>query len=125
MPDNSARIVYQVGFPRGRKPSGIPPQVPYRIEEWGKGRRYLLPKGPDGPSIAVRGPPSCGTLALYIGEETKRPPRNPTEAGFTVRVVEEGLAYTEKEARDRLDAYIRRRQLAQLGKARRRATKRP
>jgi hypothetical protein len=123
MPDKSARNVYQVGLKAGRKPSVLPPRVPYRIEEWGKGRRCILPRGRDGPKIAVRGPPSCGTLAIYVGEETKLPPRNPKEAGFSVRVVEKGFAYTEKEARDRLDAYIRRRQLEQMGKARRRARK--
>jgi hypothetical protein len=121
MPDNSKRNVYQAGLRGGRKPSGLPPQVPYRIEEWGKAGRYLLPKGPDGPKIAVRGPPPCGTLALYIGQETKLLPRDPNEAGFPVRVVEEGLAYSREEARNRLDAYIRGRQLARVGKARRRA----
>ncbi len=121
MPDNSKRIVYQVGLPGGRKPSALVPSVPFRIEEWGKARRTILPKGHGGPKIAVRGPPPCGTLALYIGDETNHPPRDPKEAGFTVRVVEEGFVYTKKEARDRLDAYIRRRQLAQIGKARRRS----
>src|SRR5271157_4414110 len=121
MPDNSRQNVYQSGLPSGRKPSDLQPQVPYRIEEWCKVRHTILPKGPGGPEIAVRGPPPCGTLALYIGDETTHPPRDPKEAGFTVRVVDEGFAYTKKEARDRLDAYIRRRQLEQRGKARRRA----
>jgi hypothetical protein len=64
-----------------------------------------------------------GTLVAYIGNATKNPPRNSVEAGFTVRVVLQGCAYTEKEARHRVDAFIRRRQLAQLGKSRRRAAR--
>ena len=137
MPDNSEGSVYQTGLRGGRKPSALPPRVPYRIEEWGKSRSYLLSADASvrlkslkfpisveeyeraiGPMISKRGPPTCGTLAVYIGEETRHPPRDPMEGGVPVRVVEEGFAHTKKEARDRLDAYIRRRQLEQRGKQR-------
>jgi hypothetical protein len=142
MPDNSARNAYQRGLRGGRKPSGLA-NVPYRIEEWGKSRSYFLAAGSaerlksitypvsveeydraTGPRTPKRGPPSTGTLVIYIGEETKLPPRDSKEAGFAVRVVEEGFAYTKRDARDRLDAYIRRRQWAQTSKARRRAAQR-
>jgi hypothetical protein len=131
MRDNSRRNVYQTGLPAGRIPSRLA-TVPYRIEEWSKGQRvrppewwpeamavmktgkpYFLRDGQDPQGIALRGRPGLGILTIYIGEETKLPSKG--------RVVEVGLALNAKDARDRLDAFIRRRQLAQMDKARRRA----
>ena len=130
MPDNSRRPVFQRGLSPGRRPD-LRPTVPYRIEEWGKGRVYFLPEGQDGPRIAKRGPPPGGTIALYIGEETKLPPRDEFEVvidgkKLTVktRVVEEGFAYSRQEASDRADAYMRRQAVERIGRARRRATSR-
>lgn len=126
MPDNSDPRVFN-GLPPGRPPD-LKPQVPYRIEEWGKGRVYFLPEGRDGPRIAKRGPPVGGTIALYIGEETKLPPRHDFEVEVDgkqvkvkVRVLEEGFVYSREEASDRADAYLRRQAVERTGRARRRA----
>jgi hypothetical protein len=123
MPDNSAGPTRSKLRP-GRKPVGLPPQIPYRVDEWGKARVSFLPEGKDGPTRSKRGPPSTGTLAVYIGEKTKHPPRDPAEAGFTVRVVLQGFAYTEEEASDRVDAFIRKRLTERAGKTRQRTAKR-
>jgi hypothetical protein len=55
-----------------------------------------------------------GGFFLYVGEQMKFPSQG--------KVIEEGLVHTEKEASDRLSAYMRRHQLAQIGKRRQRAT---
>ena len=123
MPDNSASLVSRDVFRglRPGRPHSLKPQVPYRIEEWGKARTYILPEGRDGTKIVKRGPPPCGTIALYVAEETKLPVK--ASDRFTVRVVEEGFAYSPKDASDRADTYIRRRLIERIGRARRRAAR--
>jgi hypothetical protein len=119
MPDNSTDRKLRAG----RKPKRLPPTVPYRVEEWGKGQVSIRLGGVAGRIVSKRGPPPMGTLAAYVGEKAKLPVRDPAEAGFTVRVVARGFAYSEKEANDRVNAFIRRRFVQQNGKARQRAEK--
>jgi hypothetical protein len=64
-----------------------------------------------------------GTLAHYIGEETKTPPRDPIEAGFSVRTVLKGRAYSTQEAKEKVDAFERARHAERFGKVRQPAKK--
>jgi hypothetical protein len=123
MPDNSGVRILREVLRAGRKPKALPPTVPYRVEEWGKGHASFREEGKAGRIVSKRGPPPMGTLAAYIGEKAKLPPRDPIEAGFTVRIVAQGFAYSEKEANDRVNAFISARQAQQIGKARQRAEK--
>jgi len=116
------------GLRAGRPPAAIRPTYPYRLEEWGKGKVYYLPNGKEGPRIAKRGPPACGTIACYFGDETKLPPRDDFEVVIDgkrekvkTRVVVEDFAYSKEDASLRADAYMRRRLMEQIGRARRRA----
>jgi hypothetical protein len=141
MPDNSSepgvKRTYRKLRP-GRFPKWMRPSVPFRIEEWGKGQRvrppewwpealrviksgkpYYLRDGQEPQGTAMRGRPGLGTLAIYIGENTKAP--RPKWALADFRVVKEGFGRTEKEAQERADAWVRVRLFESGGKARRRA----
>jgi hypothetical protein len=90
MPDKSSRRFYQEGLKGGRAPADVRAEIPYRIEEAGRGGRVLLPKGLDGPHLVLRGRPPPGRFLLFIGDQVKLPSQG--------QVIEQGKVFTKEEA---------------------------
>ena len=96
------------------------PKVPFRIEEWGKSERFL--EMPGGGIVLARGPKPGGALVSFIGKNTETP--LPYDPGVARRVVLEGFAENEKDANERVRAFVRAKLAERSGKARQRAADR-
>ena len=99
----SSRKVDRTRSEPGRHPSKLRPQLPYRIEERHKVEWLSLENPKEGPPwryARKRGRAGARMLSLIIGEHTKTPPVG--------RVLKEGFAFDEEDARAHLHAFTRR-----------------